>query len=127
MSAPRMQPSGRIDVTSHNKMEGRLSCYGFGEDDRAINPGDLLIVGVQWLRENSKLVETEFVLSLRGRDMSYFVEHAKHALDLWADNKHWLTAPMNKPGLDTRPISQQRSESQQAAIKSFYERSKSIS
>jgi len=121
-----MQPSGRIDVTSHNKMEGRLSCYGFGEDDRAINPGDLLIVGVQWLRENSKLVETEFVLSLRGRDMNYFVEHAKHALDLWADNKHWLNASMSTPGLDTRAMSQQRSDSQAAAIKSFYERSKSI-
>lgn len=108
---------------SHNKMEGRLTCYGFGEDDRAINPGDLLIVGKQWLRENSKLVETEFVLSLRGRDMCYFVEHAKHALNLWSDNKHWLNAPMSTPGLDTRPMSQQRSDSQAAAIKSFYERS----
>jgi len=126
MSAPRMQPSGRVEVTSHNKMEGRLSCYGFGEDDRAINPGDLLIVGMQWLRENSKLVETEFVLSLRGRDMAYFVEHAKHALELWADNKHWLSASVSQPGLDTRPITQQRSESQQSAIKSFYGRSTSI-
>jgi len=126
MSAPRMQPSGRVEVTSHNKMEGRLSCYGFGEDERAINPGDLLIVGTQWMRENSKLVETEFVLSLRGRDMSYFVEHAKHALELWADNKHWLSASVSQPELDTRPITQQRSESQQSAIKSFYGRSTSI-
>lgn len=126
MSAPRMQPSGRIDVTSHNKMEGRLSCFGYGEDDRAVNPGDLLIVGKQWLRENSKLVETEFVLSLRGRDMSYFVEHAKHALGLWSDNKHWLTATMSEPGVDTRPLSEQRSASQREAIASFYGRSKSI-
>jgi hypothetical protein len=125
MGVPRMQPSGRIDVTSHNKMEGRLSCYGFGEDDRAINPGDLLIVGTQWMRENSKLLETEFVLSLRGRDMAYFLDHAKHAQDLWADNKHWLTAPMSNPG-DTRPLSVQRSESQQDAVRAFYERSKSI-
>ena len=126
MSAPRMQPSGRVEVTSHNKMEGRLSCYGFGEDERAINPGDLLIVGTQWMRENSKLVETEFVLSLRGRDMAYFVEHAKHALELWADNKHWLSASVSQPELDTRPITQQRSESQQSAIKSFYGRSTNI-
>ena len=117
MSAPRMQPSGRIDVTSHNKMEGRLSCYGFGEDDRAINPGDLLIVGVQWLRENSKLVETEFVLSLRGRDMSYFVEHAQRAQELWVDNKDWLSAPMTRL----------RSESNLEAVRGYYERSKSIS
>jgi hypothetical protein len=91
-----------------------------------VNPGDLLIVGKQWLRENSKLVETEFVLSLRGRDMSYFVEHAKHALGLWADNKHWLNASMSTPGVDTRPLSEQRSVSQREAIASFYGRSKSI-
>ena len=124
MPAPRMQPSGRIDVTSHNKMEGRLSCYGFGEDDRAINPGDLLIVGKQWLRENSKIVETEFVLSLRGRDMAYFVEHAKHAEELWDENKHWLSAPMSRPA-DTRSLSEQRSASQQDAIRKFYDRSSS--
>ena len=125
MPAPRMQPSGRVDVTSHNKMEGRLSCYGFGEDNRAINPGDLLIVGTQWMRENSKLLETEFVLSLRGRDMDYFVAHALHARDLYADNKHWLSASVSNPG-DARPISVQRSDSQMEAIRSFYDRSKSI-
>jgi len=125
MAAPRMHPSGRIDVTSHNKMEGRLACFGFGENDLAINPGDLLIVGTQWLRENTKLVETEFVLSLRGRDMDYFVAHALHARDLYTDNKHWLTAPMSDPG-DTRPISVQRSASQMDAIRSYYDRSKSI-
>ena len=125
MPAPRMQPSGRIDVTSHNKMEGRLACFGYGENDLAINPGDLLIVGTQWMRENTKLVETEFVLSLRGRDMDYFVAHALHARDLYADNKHWLLAPMSNPG-DTRPISVQRSDSQMEAIRSFYDRSKSI-
>ena len=125
MGAPRMQPSGRIDVTSHNKMEGRLTCYGYGEDDRAINPGDLLIVGTQWMRENTKLIETEFVLSIRGKDIEFFLSHALHARDLYADNKHWLTAPMSQPG-DTRPLSVQRSASQQDAIRSFYERSKSI-
>ena len=113
MGAPRMQPSGRIDVTSHNTMEGRLSCYGFGEDDRAINPGDLLIVGQQWLRENSKLVETEFVLSLRGRDMAYFVGHAQHAQELWVDNKDWLSAPMSRL----------RNESNLGAVRSYYGRS----
>jgi hypothetical protein len=97
-------------------MEGRLSCYGFGEDDRAINPGDLLIVGKQWLRENSKLVETEFVLSLRGRDMAYFVEHAQHAQELWVDNKDWLNAPMTRL----------RNESNLEAVRGYYERSKSI-
>jgi hypothetical protein len=78
------------------------------------------------MRENSKLLETEFVLSLRGRDMEYFVAHALHARDLYADNKHWLNASMSQPGVDTRPISVQRSQSNLSAIASFYERSKSI-
>ena len=113
MPAPRMHPSGRIDVTSRNRMEGRLTCYGFGEHQDAINPGDLLIVGKQWLQENLKLVETEFVLSLRGRDMSYFVEHAQHAQELWVDNKNWLSAPMTRL----------RSESNLEAVRGYYERS----
>lgn len=101
-------------------MDGKLTCYGYGEDERAINPGDLLIVGKQWMRENSKLIETEFCLSLRGRDISYFVEHAMHAKGLWDDNKNWLSAPSSQPGVDMRPMSEIRSSSNLAAVKSFY-------
>ena len=42
MGAPRMQPHGTVNMTSHHKMDGALACFGYGEDDRAINPGDLL-------------------------------------------------------------------------------------
>jgi len=122
MAAPRMQPHGTIDMTSHHKMDGRLTCFGFGEDDRAVNPGDLLIVGTNWLKENSKLIETEFCLRVRGRDMAYFVQHALVAASLWKDNQHWLNAPASSPGLDTRPMTAIRSASQQDAIRGFYQR-----
>ena len=120
MAAPRMQPHGTVDMTSHHKMDGKLSCAGYGEDDRAINPGDLLIVGTNWLKQNSRLIETEFALRIRGRDMEYFLDHALLARQLWKANEHWLSAPASKPGVDMRPIGVIRSENNQAAIASYY-------
>ena len=116
MSAPRMQPSGTMDVTSHATMDGRIKVLGFGEDDRAVNPGDLLLVGSNWMRENGKLIETEFVLKLRGRDIEYFVQAALNAKSLYDDNKHWLQAPMNQPSVDTRSRSAIRAEDQQSTL-----------
>jgi len=102
MSAPRMQPSGLIEVVSNARLEGKLNVYGYGFDDRIPNPGDLLIVTTNWIKENARTQEIEFSLRIRGRDMALFVEAAKEALLLWNDNKHWLTAPMSQPGVDTR-------------------------
>jgi len=108
-----------MDVTSHATMDGRIKVLGFGEDDRAVNPGDLLLVGSNWMRENGKLIETEFVLKLRGRDIEYFVQAALNAKSLYDDNKHWLQAPMNEPGVDTRSHSAIRAADQQATLHKF--------
>jgi len=118
-----MQPSGTVEITTHQQLDGRLQCYGFGQDKRAINPGDLLIVGSNWLRENHKLIEMEFALKLRGRDMAYFMEHVKLAVSLYKDNQHWLSAPVGQPGTDMRSMSAIRTADNAQAIKAFYERS----
>jgi hypothetical protein len=112
MGAPRMTPTGTMDVTSHATMDGKIKVLGYGEDDRAVNPGDLLLIGSNWMRENHKLIETEFVLKLRGRDIDYFVQAAVHAKMLYDDNKHWLQAPMSQPGIDTRSLTAIRAEDQ---------------
>jgi hypothetical protein len=122
MSAPRMTPSGTMDVTSHATMDGKIKVLGFGEDDRAVSPGDLCLIGSNWMRENGKLVETEFVLKLRGRDIEYFIVAATNARMLYEDNKHWLQASMSQPDTDTRPRSVIRSADQAQAIRSFYQR-----
>ena len=119
MGAPRMQPHGTVDMTSHHKMDGRLACFGYGEDNRAINPGDLLIVGSNWIRENSKLIETEFCLRIRGRDIDYFIAHAQGAHDLWHDNKEWLNAPSSTPGLDTRATTTKRADDARSVVADF--------
>lgn len=119
MAAPRMTPTGTMDVTSHATMDGKIKVLGYGEDDRAINPGDLCLIGSNWMRENGKLIETEFVLRLRGRDIEYFVQAALNAKMLYEDNKHWLQAPMSQPSVDTRSMSAIRSASQQDTLKKF--------
>ena len=119
MPAARMTPTGTMDVTSHATMDGKIRVLGYGEDDRAINPGDLLLIGSNWMRENGKLIETEFVLKLRGRDIDHFVKAAQTAKMLYEDNKHWLTASMSQPGVDSRPMSGIRAADQAETLHRF--------
>ena len=117
-----MTPSGTMDVTSHATMDGKIKVLGFGEDDRAISPGDLCLIGSNWMRENGKLIETEFVLKLRGRDIEYFIVAANVAKMLYEDNKHWLQASSSQPGVDTRSNSAIRAADQQTALHRFLAR-----
>jgi len=119
MPAARMTPTGTMDVTSHATMDGKIRVLGYGEDDRAVNPGDLLLIGSNWMRENGKLIETEFVLKLRGRDIDHFVKAAQTAKMLYEDNKHWLQASMSQPGVDTRPMSGIRAADQQETLHKY--------
>jgi len=121
-TAPRMYPSGTVTVTSSAVTNGRLTCLGYGQDDRVINPGDLLILGSNFVRENSKVIETEIAIRLRGRDLSYFFDHIVDALRLWQENKDWLQAPASQPGLDMRGTSEIRKQDQLDAIRLFYAR-----
>jgi hypothetical protein len=114
-----MTPSGTMDVTSHATMMGKIKVLGYGEDDRAINPGDLLLIGSNWMRENHKLIETEFVLKLRGRDIEYFIVAAENAKMLYEDNKHWLQASSSQPGVDMRPMSAIRRSDNNDTLKRF--------
>ena len=119
MSAPRMNPTGFMDVTTHATMQGRIKCLGYGEHDKAISPGDLVLIGSNWMRENSKLVETEFVLQLKGKDIEYFIVAATTAKMLYEDNKHWLEASSSQPGIDYRSRTVQRQDSTQYALQTF--------
>ena len=119
-TAPRMNPSGTVTVTSSAVTNGRLTCYGYGQDDRVINPGDLLIVGSNFMRDGFKEVETQIAIRLRGRDINYFFDHVVDALRLWQENKDWLQAPASQPGLDMRSTSAKRSSDQLDAIQAYY-------
>lgn len=120
MSAPKMQPSGMVNVTSTAQMQGKLELFGYGFDDRVINPGDLIIVSSDYVGENFHRQKVEFTLRLRGRDMQLFVDASTTARNLWDENKNWLNAPINTPGLDMRGKSEIRlSENLDAIAKMF--------
>ena len=108
MSAPRMQPNGFVNVTSTASMQGRIEIFGYGQDERAINPGDLIIVTTDYLMENAHRQKIEFSLQLRGRDMHLFEDASHLARLLWDENKNWLNAPMGTPNLDMRGRSEIR-------------------
>lgn len=108
MSAPRMQPSGMVNVTSTAQLQGKLELYGYGAHQGAINPGDLVIICTDFVGENLHRQKVEFKLRLRGEDMHLFVEASQNADLLYQDNKHWLNAPVNGPRVDTRPMSEIR-------------------
>ena len=119
MSAPRMQPSGMVNVVSTAQMQGKLEVYGFGQDERCVNPGDLLIVAVDYVSENGHRQKIEFALKIRGRDIGIFAKSANDAVLLWNDNKHWLEAPANGARVDTRSLSQIRLEDQLQTLTAF--------
>jgi len=115
-----MQPSGMVNVISTAQLQGKLELFGFGQDARAINPGDLLIICTDYVGENLHKQKVEFTLRLRGRDMHLFEAAAHTAQLLWIDNEHWLNASLNKPGLDQRGMSEMRLAENLKAINSFY-------
>ena len=119
MSAPKMQPSGMVNVTSTAQMQGKLELFGYGFDNRVINPGDLLIVSSDYIGENLHKQKVEFTLRLRGRDMQLFVDASTTARNLWDENKNWLNAAMNTPGLDMRGRSEIRLADQLENIQAF--------
>ena len=120
MTAPKMQPSGIVNVTSTAQLQGKLELFGYGAHEGVINPGDLLILCTDYVGEGFHRQKVEFKLRLRGRDMHLFLEAAKLANNLWAENKHWLNASINTPNLDQRGKSEIRLAESLDLINKFY-------
>jgi hypothetical protein len=120
MSAPKMQPQGFVNVTSSATMQGRLELFGYGFDDRIVNPGDLLIVSSDYIQENGRKQKVKFTLKLRGRDMQLFVNEATIARNLWDENKHWLNASVDALNLDMRGKSEIRMSENLENIANFF-------
>ncbi len=71
-----------VNVVSTAQMQGKLECFGYGQDARVINPGDMIIVAMDFVGENFHKQKIEFVLKIYGRDMNLFFESTKNALAL---------------------------------------------
>lgn len=114
-----MHPTGMVNVTSSARMVGKLQVFGYGQDERAISPGDLVIVTTDYLQENLHNQSVEFALRLRGRDMHLFAEASHIAASLYEENKHWLNASIDTPNLDQRGRSEIRLSDQIDLINAF--------
>jgi len=101
-----MNPSGFFEVVSSARMDGKLELFGFGQYERAITPGDLVIVTTNYLQEGIRTQQIQASLKLRARDRHLFVVAAFQALEFWEENREWLSPPMSKPAdLEINPRS----------------------
>ena len=89
-------PTARTSVTSHSKQVSRLKLYGFGEDPRVPNEGDLLIVSETFLRESNNQQNIEFEILLRGNDMHAMKAKVDAAFAMFEANKDYLRQPATK-------------------------------
>jgi len=122
MAAPRMNPSGFFEVVSSARMEGKLEVFGFGQHEKAISPGDLVIITTNYLQDGFKTQQIQASLKLRGRDMHLFAAAAAQALELYEENSDWLNAPMSKPSdepINARSPIAALTQWQQAAIRAI--------
>ena len=91
-----MNPSGRVKVTTVSKSVARLHLYGYGEDDRVPNEGDILIVSDTYLADGEKKADNEFELLIRGKDMWMLAEKVSAALTMYEANKEYLSQPVTR-------------------------------
>jgi hypothetical protein len=97
MAAPRVNPTGFFEVISSARLDGKLELFGYGQHEKAISPGDLVIVTTNYLQDGFKNQQIQASLKIRGRDMHLFAAAAIQAQELYDENKDWLEASMSKP------------------------------
>ena len=91
-----MYPSGRITVTTETQAVSRFRLYGYGEDGRVPNEGDLLLISDSFLCEAGRIEKVELELLLRGKDLWMFSDKLQTALALYEANKAYLSQPATR-------------------------------
>ena len=91
-------PAARFSVTATTKALGRIKLYGFGEHEKIVNEGDMLIVSETGVREANNHQDIVFELLIRGSDMFALLEKVQTAFDLYQENKDYLSQPVTMLG-----------------------------
>ena len=90
-----MNSSGRIRATTEVNFKSSMVAFVFGEDDRVVNPGDLLLVMSQ--SESGDRDQgncRKFEITVNGRQMAGLLSQITRAADLYKDNQEWLNSPV---------------------------------
>ena len=93
-----MNSSGRIRATTEVNFKSSMRALVFGEDDRVINPGDLLIE-MSSTEPGDRLGKNirKFEIYVNGNQMAGLLDQVKRAANLFVLNKDWLNLPASKP------------------------------
>ena len=85
-----MDTAARFRTTSEINVKARVKALCFGDDERLINPGDLLLEMVN-TEQGDRLGanQTRFEVYISGRDIEQLLGQVERAAYLWRQNK-WL-------------------------------------
>jgi hypothetical protein len=86
--------AGRIRATTEVNFKSSMVAYVFGEDERVINPGDLLLVMTQSEPGDRNGANVrKFEISVAGYQMAGLLAQITRASDLFKLNEEWLKSP----------------------------------
>lgn len=87
------RPTARVAVKIQAHDRTRLRILAYGDDPRVPNPGDLLFIADIGDSRNGL---TELGMLIMGREMNQLLPAVSEALDLYEENKDWLSAPVTR-------------------------------
>ena len=90
-------PSGHIRSTTETNFQGRIRAVVFGEDNRVINPGDM-ILEMEQVKQADRLGGSvdRFEIYIAGRDMRGLLDQVTRAHELFKLNAEWLLQPSSR-------------------------------
>lgn len=87
---PPMQTAATFRTTSDINVKARVKALVFGDDNRIINPGDLMLEMVTSTQGNNNGAnQTKFEVYISGRDIEELLGQVERAAYLWRQNQ-WL-------------------------------------
>tara|TARA_R110000822_G_scaffold179417_1_gene319228 strand:+ start:533 stop:955 length:423 start_codon:yes stop_codon:yes gene_type:complete len=95
--ATSFNPSGHIRSTTETNFKGRIRALVFGESNRIINPGDM-ILEMEQVKQGDQLGGSvdRFEIYIAGRDMAGLLDQVTRAHELFKLNAEWLLQPSSR-------------------------------
>lgn len=86
--------SGRVSVSSYVSRRSNVEILSFGDDNRVINEGDLLMLWVKDDTSGNLGSKTVVELYIRGSDLAELRAKVEEATALYELNKDFLCSPV---------------------------------
>ena len=85
---------GRVSVSTYANHGSNVQILGFGEDNRVVNEGDLLMLWVKDDTSGRVGSKTVMELYIRGCDLAELKCRVEEATALYALNREFLSSPI---------------------------------